>query len=374
MRSNKQLFFTATAVLCFYISTHVLLAQSQETTTIGGYGELHYNEPDGAAKGRLDFHRFVLYLGHSFNDKLSFKSEIELEHTKIEATSSGGAESGEVAIEQAYLDWQFNEHIGLKAGIILPPIGIINQIHEPPTFNGVERPNVDRIIIPTTWRESGVGIYGTLSEGVKYQLYVMAGLRAEGFNGSNGIRGGRQEALESSPTNPSFSGRVEYVPTSDLKFGGSFFAGNTTQGDSALGSGMLSLISGDVQYNIERFTFRAVGAFESTSDAQKINVAFNNNVADQIYGFYVEGTYNIMPLFAPECEFILSPFVRYEKYNTHAKVTGFIANTAYDRNEVTLGATLKPTYNTAFKIDYQFLNNAADSNTKQLNLGIGYSF
>ncbi len=367
---NKIQFLTLTISLLLFFA-NISKLHCQENTTIGGYGELHYNEPNGTAKGNLDFHRFVLYIGHAFNDKLSFKSEIEIEHTKIEAGSPDG---GEVAIEQAYLDWHFSDNIGLRAGILLPPIGIINQIHEPPTFNGVERPNVDRYIIPSTWRESGFGIYGNIEEGIKYQLYVTAGLKAEGFSGSAGIRGGRQEALESSPTNPSFSGRIDYVPTSDLKFGGSFFAGNTTQGDSALGSGMLSLVSGDVQYTLERLSLRAVGVFESISDAQKINAAFNSGVADQIYGFYIEGAYNIMPFLSSECEYTLSPFVRYEKYNTHAKVAGFAANPTYDRNEVTLGATLKPTYNTAFKIDYQFLNNAADVNTKQFNIGIGYSF
>jgi len=345
-------------------------AQTQESTTVGGYGELHYNEPDGDTKGTLDFHRFVLYLAHTFNDELSFKSEVEIEHTKIEAGASSG---GEVAIEQAYLDWHFNKSIGLKAGILLPPIGIINQFHEPPIFNGVERPNVETNIIPATWRESGAGIYGELSEGWKYQLYVMAGLKAEGFT-ANGIRGGRQEALESSPMNPSLTGRIDFVPQPELRIGGSFFVGNTTDGIDSLGSGTLSIISGDVQYAVGRFSLRAVGAFESIGNADKINAAFGNRVADQLYGFSIEGAYDIMPLLNSTSEFKLLPFLRYEKYNTQAKVTGFTANDAYDRNEITLGLTFKPTYNTAFKTDYQFLNNAAGTNTKQFNLGIGYNF
>jgi hypothetical protein len=350
-------------------------AKSQESTTVGGYGELHYNEPDGAMRGTLDFHRFVLYLGHTFNDRLSFKSEVEIEHTKIEATGSGGAEGGEVAIEQAYLDWHFNEHIGMKAGIILPPIGIINQLHEPPTFNGVERPNVDGVVIPATWREVGAGIYGSVCEGTHYQLYVVGGLKADGFTGEEGIREGRQEALESSPMNPSITGRIDYAPNSDVKLGGSFFVGNTTEGDSSLGGGTVSIISADVQYSLGSLMLRAVGAFETISDAQRINAAFGRDVADQIYGFYIEGGYDIMPLLSPEGELALSPFVRYEKYNTQSKISaGFNANPAYDRNDVTFGLTFKPTYNTVFKIDYQFFNNAADLNTKQLNVGIGYSF
>lgn len=353
------------------VASSKLPAQGQESTTVGGYGELHYNEPDGSGEGMLDFHRFVIYLGHGFNEDLSFKSEIELEHTKIEA---GSSEGGELAIEQAYLDWHFSRHVGFKAGILLPPIGIINQVHEPPTFHGVERPSVDRTIIPTTWREAGAGIYGSILEQLTYQFYLTAGLKAKGFSGSGGIRGGRQEALESSPINPSLSGRLDYVPMPQLKLAASFFVGNTTGGNDSLGKGTLSILSGDVQYSSGEFSVRAVGAFESISDAEKINAAFASEVADQIYGFYVEGAYNLLPLLVPDSDHSCAVFTRYEKYNTQAKVTGFAARPEYDRSEIVVGATYKPTYNTAFKFDYQFLNNAARANTKQLNIGIGYSF
>lgn len=360
---------TILTIAALFLISVAAFSQEEETTTLGGYGELHYNEPDGPARGMLDFHRFVLFVGHTFNQQLSFKSEVEIEHTKIE-----GGTGGEVAIEQAYLDWHFSDAIGIRAGILLPPVGIINQYHEPPTFHGVERPNVERTVIPSTWRESGAGIYGSLSSDVRYQLYVMAGLLAEGFDGPNGIRGGRQSAAESSPANPSFTGRLDFVPAPELRLGGSFFAGNTTGGDAALGSGMLTLLSADVQYATGGLAFRAVGAYESIGDAEKINLAYGNNVADNIYGYYVEGAYNIMPLLSEGSETALSPFLRYERYNTHASVTGITANPAYDRNEVTLGASLKPTYNTVFKIDYQFFHNEAGGDAKRLNLGIGYHF
>jgi len=347
------------------------LARSQESTTVGGYGELHYNEPDGIARGTLDFHRFVLYVGHAFNDKLSFKSELEVEHTKLEA---GEAEGGEVAVEQAYLDWHLTQEVGLRAGILIPPIGILNQFHEPPTFHGVERPMIDQVIIPTTWRESGAGLYGVLTEGVRYQLYLLAGLKAEGFSEA-GIRGGRQEALESSPVNPSLTGRLEALPVLGLKCGASFFAGQTTEGVDSLGGGMLTLLSADAQYGNGPLSLKAVGVLESIDDAEKINAAFQRGVADRIYGLSVEGAYNILPLLAPgEGEQSLHLFARYERYNTQSKVTGFAANAAFDRRDVTLGATFQPTFNTAFKLDYQFMNDGTGAQAKRLNLGIGYSF
>ncbi len=364
------LLLTITLLLSVTIFNSTLFSQTEEATTVGGYGELHYNEPDGDKTGQLDFHRFVLYLGHSFNDKLSFKSELELEHTKVEGTKSGS----ELSLEQAYLDWHFNQTIGLRAGIILPPVGIINQFHEPSTFHGIERPNVDRNIIPSTWRESGAGIYGSVAEGINYQLYVMAGLKASGFDSTSGIRGGRQSSFYSSPINPTFTGRVDYTASTDLKLGGSFFFGNTTEGNDSLGKGFLSLLSADAQYSYDNLALRAVAVLENLGDAELINKKFKKGVGDQMIGYYLEAAYNVLPHLCEESEQALYAFGRFEKYNTQAKVTNITANPLFDRNEITLGLSYKPTYNTVFKFDYQFFNNAAEKNTKQLNFGIGYNF
>jgi hypothetical protein len=138
------------------------LARTLAKTHVGGYFELHYNN---AVNGRssetddqLDFHRFVLYLSHEFNDWIKFTSELEVEHAFIE----GGEDSGEVELEQAYLDFLLHEKFNVRAGVLLMPIGIINQFHEPATFNGVERPFVDKYIIPTTWFDSGLGFFGEI--------------------------------------------------------------------------------------------------------------------------------------------------------------------------------------------------------------------
>jgi hypothetical protein len=350
-------------------------SQFEPKTTVGGYGELHYNEPDGSRRGMLDLHRFVLYLGHDFNEKLSFRSEVEIEHTKLEA---GDPDGGEVAIEQVFLEYRIHKSIGVRAGVLLPPVGLTNLYHEPPTFNGVERPNVDRVIIPTTWRESGAGIFGAPADGVSYQLYVLAGLDAEGFDAMNGIRGGRQEAFESNPANPSLTGRVDYSPCLGLMLGVSFFAGNSSADHDSIGSATVSMWSGDMRYSIDRLSLKAVGAVASITDADKINAQFGKRVADRIFGYYIEGSYNILPLLCEESDEELGVFARYEKYNTQAAVTGFQSMKQYNRNDVVLGLTYKPTYNTALKFDYTFFNNRENNgsfkNTRQLNLGVGYYF
>ncbi|MER3522703.1 MAG: hypothetical protein C4326_01200 [Ignavibacteria bacterium] len=359
-------------VLLLFSTLH---AQPQSKTAVGGYGELHYNEPDGSRRGMLDFHRFIIYLSHTFNDKISFRSELELEHTKLEA---GDPDGGEVALEQAYLDYAISKTVGVRAGILLAPVGLINLYHEPPSFHGVERPSVDRVIIPTTWRESGIGIYGSPAENVLYQLYIVAGLKAEGFTASSGLRNGRQSAFESNPANPSLTGRLDYSPVLGLQLGASFYVGGATADQDSIGDARVALWSADVRYNIGDLSVRAVGAIATIGDADKINARFGKNVADKLYGYYLEGAYNILPLLSPDSEQELYLFARYEKYNTQATTTQFSPLQQYNRNDIVVGLTYKPTYNTSFKFDYTFMNNALNlgsaRNTKQLNVGIGYFF
>ena len=129
-------------------------------TAVGGYGELTLNAPSNAP-AVVDLRRFVLFVGHNFTDRIRFYSEVEVEHAV-----SSAEDAGEVEIEQAYLDGLLSRRLNLRAGLILMPVGIINVYHEPPTFNGVDRPEVDTLIIPSTWREPGFGIFGELTTGV----------------------------------------------------------------------------------------------------------------------------------------------------------------------------------------------------------------
>ncbi|MEK9137714.1 MAG: porin, partial [Bacteroidota bacterium] len=280
-------------------------AQFEPKTTVGGYGELHYNEPDGHRRGMLDFHRFVIYISHNFSEKIAFHSEIELEHTLVDP-----GKGGELSIEQAFLDYRIVPSFGVRVGILLPPVGLINLYHEPPTFNGVERPSVDRVIIPTTWRESGIGIYGSPAEQVQYQIYVVGGLKAEGFSASDGLRGGRQKGLESNPANPSITGRLDYTPALGLQLGGSFFAGGAASDKDSIGEPTVALWSGDIRYRIDEFSFRAVGAIATISDADKLNAKVKKSVADRIFGYYIEGAYNFLPLLCSESEQELNVFAR----------------------------------------------------------------
>ncbi len=350
----------------------------EEHTTLGGYGEIHYNNPSGPdSPGIVNVARFVMFLSHQFNDKIAFRSEVEIEDTKVEA---GHDQAGEVSVEQAYLDYRLSPAVTFRAGLLLAPIGIINETHEPTTFNGVERPAFDNDVIPTTWRDLGLGIVGNIAgSGLSYRAYLLNGLLASGFTADEGIREGRQEGQLASFANPSLTGRLEWARPG-LRVGGSFWYGGTANQDPLLGTGTfdnaVAVVSADAQYDVGPLMFRGVLANISISDAEAINAAFNGQIGSRIAGGYVEGAYNVLSALAPQSSQRLNAFIRHERYNTQAGVpAGVTRDDALARRITTFGLTYKPLYNVAFKGDYQLRRNkAAVDEGEVFSLGVGYQF
>jgi hypothetical protein len=355
-----------------------LSAQDSETTSIGGYGEVHYTNATGPnTPGTVDVTRFVVYLAHNFSEKVTLRSELEVEDAKVE----GGEDGGEVALEQLYLDYLISPAITLRAGLLLPPIGIVNEFHEPPTFNGVDRPLFDQVVIPTTWREIGVGAVGIIPgvQGLSYRAYLVNGLKATGFSAISGIRGGRQEGKDASFANPSVTGRLEWARPG-LRLGGSFWYGGSSNQDPLLGTGTfdnaVGLLALDARYDLGPFMFRAVGARITVADAGAINAINGSQVGSRISGGYAEAAYNVLSALAPASMQRLNAFVRYENFDTQAKVpSGVIKDETLARRITTLGLTYKPLYNVVLKGDYQLRRNKADAGEDELmSLGVGYQF
>ena len=351
---------------------------AQERTTVGGYGEVHYSDVSGpGTPAVVNLARFVVYLAHSFDDRLAFRSELEVEDAKVE----GGKPGGEVSVEQAYLDYRLADWFTLRTGLVLAPIGIINETHEPPTFNGVDRPGFENDVIPTTWREIGIGAVGTIpgGSGLAYRIYLLNGLRADGFSAAEGIREGRQEGQLASFANPSLTGRLEWARPG-WKIAGSFWYGGSANADSILGTGSfaapVALISADIRYDVGGASFRGVVANVSLKDAGAIDNRYAAAVGSRIAGGYVEGAYDLLRFLAPGSSHKLNAFARHERYDTQASVpTGVTRDRSLARRLTTLGLTYKPTWNTAFKGDYQIVRNAAGTGEHEvLSLGIGFQF
>lgn len=346
-----------------------------------GYGELHYNGNVGAPEdNEIDFHRLVLGFGYDFNDWLEFRAELDFEHAFTEPE-----------LEFAYLDFLIKEWVNIRVGSILVPMGVLNQHHEPPLFNGVERPNIYRVIMPTSWQEGGAGFHGKFGNGFDYELYAMttpSAVETDGttidssFNGSNGIRGGRGHVAEAPGTNIGFSGRLQYTGTPGLRIGTSVFGGFVGQGTDAIDSAFLTMVEADAKYSFAGIDLEGIVAFSSLSNADDVNnfilsvdPTFSNFVGSQMLGWYVEGAYHLFHHVLPDTKHDLIAFGRFEKFNTQQSMpTGFAANTANDRSAVVVGLTYKPIPQVAIKVDYNFNWNEANAGVDTYNLGVGFYY
>ncbi len=348
--------------------------------TLGGYGEMHANFGEGSTADLFDLHRLVIYLGYDFNEWIKFHSEIEIEHAFV-SSSSGG----EVVIEQIFIDFLTNPQLNFRVGRILTPLGIINMKHEPPTFNGVERPLFATVIIPSTWSSDGVGIFGTLATWLKYQLYVVGGLNGSDFSAKNGIRGGRIKERPSL-NEPAVTGRLDFYPLAEgdassdqsLRVGLSCYYGGLDNGNKGVNPGVngeIFIYSADFEYSISDFDFRGAIAHELIDDAAGLGAG----TASEIFGFYVEGAYHFWPeawktgkLKDSDAVF----FTRFDLADTQHKMpSGVSRDPAGDRTEVTIGVSFYPIPNLVLKADCQIRQDETSNDLDNLlNLGVGWQF
>ena len=328
---------------------------SSSDTTVGGYGELHYNNlSNGAGAGEdkreIDFHRFVLFINHQFNDKTRFFSELEVEHSTIEDTDDGSS-SGSVAIEQAYVQIDLGEHTKANAGILLVPVGFINETHEPPTFYGVERNPISSNIMPTTWREGGASISGYYDSGISYDLMLHTGL-----DGGTNIRGGRQKVANANARNLASTARVKYTGIRGLELAGTLQYQDDMTQDSSDDIGSATLLQGHVRWSIADVTLTALYA---QWDIDVANSASAENLAkDKQDGGYIEASYRINPAWGV--------FARQNEWDN-----GGAGDTT--KTQTDFGVSYWPHEDVVIKADYQLQNNVA-GNFDGFNLGVGYQF
>jgi len=357
---------------------------------IGGYGEVHYNQLMNTVtrnNGKFDVHRIVMLFGYRFNKRIQFISEIEFEHVK------------EVFVEQAFMQYKINDFINLRGGLLLIPMGIINEYHEPTAFNGVERPLSDKYISPTTWREIGLGLSGNIYPlKMKYQAYIVNGFKSydgeANLNGQNGLRNGRQKGAEAFASSPNFSGKIEFYGMRGLNIGLSGYFGKT---QSSLFQGVskddkrimakadssvvkISMIGLDARYSMKGFQLRGQYYFTSISNTNQYNVftadnGIVNDLGSSMTGYYVEVGYNVFRLL-DGIGTELIPFLRYEALDTQNTVEkDIVKNEQYNQVMITTGITWKIVKGAVLKADVQFLKSEADDKYANVfNVGFGYMF
>lgn len=338
--------------------------------SFGGYGEMIYENydgtrDDGAASGRsdqIDFLRAIIYMGYKFNDWVLFNSEIEVEH------------ADEIYLEFAYLDFMLRPEANVRAGLLLLPIGIVNELHEPTAFLGAMRPLTESSIIPSTWRENGAGLYGEVGS-FSYRAYIVNGLRGEAFS-ATGLRGGRQKGSKALAEDFAFAGRLDWSPVEGVMLGGSLYQGDSGQDLNVDAGTRIVELHGDAR--LRGWWLRGLWSRADLDDVTGLNHALgltgSSSVGEELTGWYGEVGYDLSTVFDMG-EASVIPFVRWEQVNTQDAVpAGFSSNPANDVDVLTVGASWKPIPQAVIKFDYQDYENAAGTGVDQFNLGIGYIF
>ena len=359
--------------------------ESKGGLSIGGYGEFLYSNLESKVQDgshapnerSVDALRLVLYTGYKFNDRIVFNSELEFEHGGY----SDEHRTGEARVEFAYLDFLLNKALNVRAGMMLIPVGFVNELHEPPAFLGSRRPFAETRIIPSSWNENGVGIHGDLPGNLTYRLYLVNGLSAlgrgvegetEGFSAS-GIRGGRQAGKEANAASLAWTGRLDWSFVPGAMVGASFYSGNSNQS----GEGMAittTLVDLHAEYRANGFQARGLFATITNSRSGVDALALGSaprEVGTKQFGGYLEAGYDLLR----GGKQALIPFLRWERLNTQSEVvSGVVADGANDQTVLTVGVNYKPIPNIAVKADYQKIENHARSGRNQFNIALGYYF
>ncbi|MHB1191452.1 MAG: hypothetical protein ACYC6F_00275 [Longimicrobiales bacterium] len=342
--------------------------------SIGGYGEILYENfaaerQNGVASGARDVTdalRAIVYFGYKYDDRILFNSEIEIEH------------ANEAYLEFAYVDYKLSDAVGVRAGLLLAPLGLVNELHEPPVFLDTKRSVTESRIIPTTWRENGVGLFGG-GDDFAWRVYVMNSLNGAGF-AATGLRNGRQKGTRALAENLGVAGRLDYVGTPGLLVGASAFRGGSGQGRELDGEevdGRLLIWDLHADYKAHGLDVRALMAAARLSDAADLNrlngLTGAKGVGSKMLGWYVEGGYDVLSRTGSRHQIL--PYVRYERLNTQSDVpTGFTADPSTELSVLSLGAAWKPIPQVVAKLGYQIHENAAGTGVNQWNVQLGWLF
>lgn len=364
-------------------SARTLIESKDGNLLMAAYGEVHFKQPFNKQtkyNGELNAERMVLLFGYKFNKKTTFISEIEIEDVK------------EVYLEQAFMNYQAKPWLNFQAGLLLIPMGIINEYHEPTIFNGVNRPQIDNALIPTTWREIGAGVAGNIpSAAIRYQVYGVNGLLGYGNGpqliGEKPMRGARQKGSQVIMTAPDLSAKINYYGINNVDIGLATYVGTT---ESALYNNIsrdsaallaradssvvgIQMLGADFRFKRKQFQARGQFIYSRFSNTTAYNTLAGRDLGSSMLGYYAEVGYDVSKLFHLNKKLI--PFVRYSAYNTHHTVNSEItANPAYKNTIITtgLGYFLDDAF--VIKADYEYMTNGANTTVHQINAGIGFWF
>ncbi len=371
--------------------------QRKSKTHVGGYGELHYNNleakggvnPSARDREEIDFHRFVLFFGHDFNDRVRFRSELELEHaltrdsgdtdtdtscTVNDADADGvlepgevtcgtpnprprGGGTGEVELEQAYVEFDVTDQTRVRGGLFLIPVGILNETHEPPSFYGVERNPVENAIIPTTWWAGGAALVRQWGSGWSADLALHEGLRTS-LSNAYAVRSGRQKTSSARAEDLAFTGRLKWTGVPGFEWAATYHYQQDITQSLDPNAGPADLIETHVVWNRGPFGLRALYASWGLDGNGPKLIG-----ADEQKGYYLEPSWRFNDNWGV--------FARYNVWDNQAGSGG---PGTTEKQQTDLGANWWPIQNVVIKADYQLQDNENGQDLEGFNLGIGYQF
>lgn len=323
--------------------------------TLGFYGESKYRFPEAGANS-FDAHRYVLSPSYHINDWLVFNSELELEHGGVdESTGRGSRFTGELELEQFYVDILINEHFNIRSlGIDLVPVGRLNKYHEPTLFYSTERPELYREIIPSTWMEPSLGAFGKITETLDYQAQISTGLEdfssanaGAGVTAVNGLRNARPRLRAADENRVAYSGRLHFNGLPGLDASTSFYyspAKGFNKQDVTMALWDIEAI-----YRVPRTGLELRADFAYWHIDNPENLIANNtgttsdDVGDRMYGWYAEAAYHFWPdrwRAGRGQHMDLVPFIRYSQIVTQSGLFGAsteLNNGTANRDFLTIG-------------------------------------
>lgn len=370
---------------------------SASGVSIGGYGEMLYENFDrtreddalSGALDRIDFLRAVIYAGYKFDDQLLINSEIEIEHggvldegkTEVDPTTGVGQTelTGESHLEFAYLDWMPSRQFGVRAGMLLVPVGLLNETHEPTTFIGARRPDLEQFVVPSTWSANGAGVHGELGD-VQWRAYVLEGLDGSKFSTSEGIREGRQGGMQAVANRPAFAARADWQRPG-LLIGGSIYGGGAWQTPAPTGVDLdptVRLLDAHARLQWRGLEAHGLVSSVTLSDASDlsdvIGLTGSERLGKREFGYMVAARYDVLSELMPGSRYQVAPYVRFERYDTQDDVPGGTEDPANQRQVVTAGAELRPHPSVVLKAEREQRSNDADTETSRWNVALGYVF
>ncbi len=334
----------------------------------GGYGEMvasfkdyGINRYKGSSDGNSRTHRntisiprFVFALDYKFTPKWILGAEVEFEAGgvgtayEIENSENGEYETevekgGEVALEQFHITRLIHPAFNVRVGHLILPVGLTNSHHEPINFFGTTRPEGETTIIPSTWHETGVELYGTFGHGYAnfdYQALVTTGLNSIGFDRNNWVQGGKQGIFEEDNfTSPAYTFRLNYNGVPGLRLGASFYycantAGNSDKLVENSFRAPLRIYTVDGQYKNRYVTARANFMWGNLTNADLVsatNTKLSNKspytrvvpVAKKAVSYGAEVGLNIAGFFSADSKCpVIYPFARFDYFNPQKECVG----------------------------------------------------